>query len=429
MFSIRERCRAAGVALLVTALTATACRSEEGSTAWNLENVLKVLKAREESIASLEVRLDVVEGLPALAEYKRYLERRYASRAAILAALKIAPPPLEPFEKQGFSPAIRAQVQYAQSGVLQKYERFVEGADKSVVRTEFHIYDGAKWNHYTAGQGKMDDGKVETPGVDEYLGLDLRPSRTRFVGTRGRYLHGLLESARRAGFLVEVSREPENNNLVVVVLRSVTAPPKSITEVVRQLTFWFDPKLGMALVKFERRDVYMEGGSYKQTYPPDWDEAHWDTFVDEGNGLWLPRHYKSTTNVSLVFPREGDAYPIGFDPEKPSLEGYRHESFMVQRSGVNVLDASVNKPLDAKDFAADYPLGTIVYNAFDRKPYQVGGVSGKTEMEVLRVLEVQPQTSGPGRAGVVVLLGVVAALLCAVGWVLLRRQQARKVSA
>jgi len=401
---------AAGCLCLLAAQGVMADGSE-----WTVPRVLQILKAREDAIHSVVMSVQVSEPIPE--GHRQRYEANIASTKLVAEAVGVTLPPWDAYEKHNWRAGEPYLVRYYRDNQgrerQERYKRPAPGGSAGEL-TISYVNDGKVWwTIQNNGQASIDDGKL-LPRAEKYLGLEFDWRDPQFTSPRGGSLWGTLRQAQEAGRLSLASATDvpaiKPGQVGLVSRRSAHRPgtPAGIA-LFDEGKFLFDPALGMCPVRAEYRTVERVGDQYEPPFPPSWSVVTWDGYKEVADGIWLPTAVSWTQYDSVRFPKSGDKYAPGFNPDKAKPSEYRYESFAVAETKCRVTKVEINKTIDPDLFQPKLPPDTMVYDAINEKTYQASGLSPATLDEMRASLPDPRDTHGPGFW--VMLIGANAALV------------------
>jgi hypothetical protein len=381
--------------------------------------VIELIEARMAAIEDLEVTLEVVEVTPP--SHKKFYEAHYRSARLMAESAGMPVPPSQSYQSHNYRSPDPYRIRYYQgSKGLQRFDRLLMTQGSDYQKTGSCIYDGTQWwsvvdngNYATLNNGE------NVPRDGRYLALDFEWG---VYGGNVVLPHSLAAALRELdarGFVqMAPSGKSDGSGLVALLIRY----PARVMVV--EHTLFFDPRLGMALVRYTTRPVYKQGEDYIHMENAGSFEGTWENMKEIGPGIWVSTLFRASYSRGVLFPKTGTKYPPGFDFEKSQLTDYRVEVFILRQTEARVIDLKYGHKLEVETFKPDLPMDVIVYDDINNKVYQTRDLIPLTLEEDMRRAFAASRKSGYG-----VWLWIVLANLLLLGafggWFWLRRRRGK----
>ena len=284
--------------------------TETGRPSWKIDELIRILQAREESINSLAAKCQMVERvIPA-----GYAEYDAARRAA-------AKRPMNPaFDKEiDTTPAVTdIEIMLTRDGKMRQQIFDPKGESKLL-----HVFNGTDWK---TRQGK--DLIIQTGpnmrDLRQFFGLGFRNLGRAEIQPRAD-LHQTLADASKRNDVKSIERASDTQVKVVFRIPNAKEQPVKGWSFLYQIAIWFDETLGMAPVRFVAHEMMESKEEGKEDEIPTFWEGKWSDFSDFKNGVFLPKPRPGVLSRTRDL-REGVAY--GKAPQ--ILQGLRHQDFCDQ---------------------------------------------------------------------------------------------------
>lgn len=405
--------------LIVGTLTCWPMVSVGAEERWTVSRIIQSIEAREIGIEDLEVTMEILELVPH--SRKKFYEAHYRSAKLMAEAAGMPVPPSQSYESHDSRSPDPYRIRYYRgSKGLQRFDRLLATQGSDYQKRGSCIYDGTHWWSMVdnGNYATLDNGE-NVPRDGRYLGFDFE---WRVYGSNVVLPHSLAAALRELDVQGFVQMSPSGNSddsgLVSLLIRY---PARAM---VVEHTLFFDPRLGMALVRYATRPVYKQGEDYIHMENVGSFEGTWENMKEISPGIWVPTLFRASYSRGVLFPKTGTKYPPGFDFEKSQLTDYRVEVFILTQTEARVIDLRYGHKLEAETFKPDLPKDVIVYDDINNKVYQTRDLIPLTLEEDMRQAFAASRKSG---YGVWIWLIVANLLLIAAfgGWLWLRRRRSK----
>ncbi|MCA8996418.1 MAG: hypothetical protein KDA80_05530 [Planctomycetaceae bacterium] len=348
----------------------------------DIEGFIEIQRARMEQVTSLEATIRFTERVTP--DHDRINQLRKSSAKAMAKSAGV-PVPAVREDKAQQSVEWSAKLAYSSD----RGERH-EYRNASGQITLITVFDGNHWRTLRGRYGTIDDGGNRKL-LFQYLGLDYDLKPIGGPNWSHRFLPDFFVRAAEAGYLKlgKDSTDPQ-----VFVSHPTGQAVLDAAGALRRHDFRFDPDRGMALVE-TISEVYQYGpnGEEFAAIPPNRVVSTMDDFQLFDGGVWLPQRYTVKAYESAMLPKDGKAFPDGFDGTKPfTLDDVRFETLNTLITEVVIEDLKVNEPLPDDAFALEFPDGTLVYDGIEESAFQVGEANPELEAAIARQFGA-PKTS------------------------------------
>ncbi|MBY0588702.1 hypothetical protein K2X85_16130 [bacterium] len=272
------------------------------------------------------------------------------------------------------------------------------------------VFDGRQWKSMQDNKTGVLDSSQRKAHLGMYIGFDFNWPNLEIPPAKSRRLAESLALAQKAGLIVDSGREPDGRMRLILRHR---ARPELGEQVITQQTLWFDPFKRMALVEARSETTHSNRSPKEVGSSSAFESAVWSDFVEAKTNLWIPTTYVTKSHQELYFPAVGDTYPTGFDVDRALKEydrsGFRTEWFVNKVFRANISKIVVDAKHSSDPFSLNYPAGTVVYDSFTDKAFQVGDTEGVPHDSSFR----QPSLFQYSGLIVILLLVMVAVFIAA----------------
>jgi len=388
-------------------LTLGASAQADDKDGWTLDRVLKLLKAREQAVQSVE---GLVERLDAeSADWKSYsltlmekeeaMDRFYGTKPAT---------PRKPPHETPTRPNVPEFFKFRKNAAGEMRVDILSAPDPAPDNLNWTAcFNGKVWEQNTpfrqGGPSVTLDKSLSIPPVLQAVGLGspfCPKSGSMFPHPIGRpvTLHELLAAAP-PGWIESprvVKSQGGADVLELVAHAAYTSPLANIGYHVR-LRFELDLTLALAPTRLDASQVYHRGGKFEDVEMPQGYAVVWSNFTEAVPGCFLAGSTKITSWSGLALPRDGKDYKQAVKDGKPAFTpgGDKAIDFAqttLKRFGIvdttmTTTRLRVNHLGGERLCGTAYPAGTIVEDRTKGEVYQLNGVSPAVDAKLKKVLE------------------------------------------
>lgn len=315
------------------------------------DKFLSLLVQREQRVCNVRVSLDVTTEI--LPGHKEFYYAQHRSMQVIRRSASLPPPPEpRPYSERNILMVTKKRLRFVRGpGGLVRWER-TEFNDEGKTSTKHETgFDGTNW--WTASEDSLifqrDGSRLDHEGI--YLGLeyDWNLLSSPGVAQGQRSLASTLSYFDKLGFVTIKTPSDNSSEATVIVRRPIAIPRPGRPPAFCEDVFVFSPEFGMAPVRYSSRQVQVVEGKYLTGGTTC--EGSWTGFEEVVPGIWLPRNYVAIYSHAVLFPKQGDVYPPGFDGERATLADFRLEWYKVKKVSAHVTSIELITDVNTTDFS------------------------------------------------------------------------------
>jgi hypothetical protein len=407
MWISRTPLRLAIVGLVALVLGPSDARADD-KDGWTLDRVLKLLKAREQAVQSVEGLVERLDAEPptwktyslALMDKEEAMDRFYGTKPA---------EPRKPPHENPTRPIVPEFFMFRKNtsgevriDVLTKGDPAPENINWTA------CFNGKVWEQNTllrqSGPTVTLDKSLGIPPVLQAVGLGspfCPKSGNSFPYAVGRpiTLHDLLSTVPAEWVAPpRVVKGHDGTDCLEVVAHSKYDSRLAAIEYHAQLRFELDLTRALAPVRLDVTQVYHRGaGKFEEVEMPQGYTMTWSNFTEPVPGCFLAGSTKIVSWTALALPKDGNDYKQAVKDGKPAFTPGGDKAidftqttlkrFPIVDTTMTTTRLRVNHLGAERLCGIEYPAGTIVEDRTTGEVYQLGGVSTAVDAKLKTTLD------------------------------------------
>ena len=407
MWISRTPLRLAAVGLVALVLGPSGARADE-KDGWTPDRVLKLLKAREQAVQSIEGVVERLDAEPP--EWKLYSLARVAKEEAMDRFYGTKPDvPHKPPHETPTRPIVPEFFGFRKNAAGEMRIDILTKADPAPENINWTAcFNGKVWEQNTpfreSGPTVVLDKSLAIPPVLQAVGLGspfCPKSGNSFPYAVGRpiTLHDLLSTVPAEWVAPpRVVKGHDGTDCLEVVARAAYNSPLAGIGYHAQLRFELDLTRALAPVRLDVTQVYHRGnGKFEEVEMPQGYTMTWSNFTEPVPGCFLAGSTRIVSWTALAMPKDGKDYKQAVKDGKPAFTPGGDKAidfaqtelkrFAIVDSKMTTTRLRVNHIGAEKLCGVEYPAGTIVEDRTKGEVYQLGGVSPAIDAKLKKAID------------------------------------------